>query len=326
MNSKFFLSIIIVLLLGSSASNLYLFNMIRTEKASSKNNSESHSDRITMLENQITLIAKNISDIAGQNSKFAKDLKDIADRPVVKPPTQDDILTDAVAKVAPSVVSIVVSKDVPLLEVVYQNPFGDDPFFRDFGYRVPVYRQKGTEKRKVGAGTGFVITENGYIITNKHVVSDINASYTALLSNGDQKEARVVYRDNVHDLAILKITASKLKPAKFGDSSGLKLGQSVVAIGNALGEYSNSVSTGIISGLHRNISASTASGESEQLKDVIQTDTAINPGNSGGPLINTEGEVIGINVATVIGGNDISFAMPVNILKPIILRVLGTGI
>lgn len=236
---------------------------------------------------------------------------------IKKQKSQDELLTDAVAKITPDVVSIVVSKDVPKLEVVYVNPFGDDPFFNDVDVRVPRYIQKGTEEKRIGAGTGFLISENGYIATNRHVVSDKEAKYTVLLSDGTQKEAAIIYIDDKIDFAIIKVEGTKFTHVVLGDSDSLKLGQTVFAVGNALGEYNNSVSTGIISGLNRDIRASGSSG-TESLKGVIQTDAAINPGNSGGPLVTLDGEVIGVNVATVIGSSNISFSIPVNSIKDII--------
>ena len=242
-------------------------------------------------------------------------------REVVKQKSQEELLTAAVAKVAPAVVSIVVSKDVPKLEVVYVNPFGNDPFFEDFGVRVPMYRQRGTQKQKVGAGTGFLISSNGYVLTNRHVVEDQAATYTVLLSNGAQKLAQVSYVDQKLDVAIIKIDGSGYNTVSLGDSSALKLGQSVFAVGNALGEYNNSVSVGIVSGLNRDIEAS-GGGFTEKLSGVIQTDAAINPGNSGGHLVNLQGEAIGVNVATVMGSQSIGFSIPINNAKSIITSVV----
>ena len=249
-------------------------------------------------------------------------LKELINREQVIKKSQDELLTAAVAKATPAVVSIVVSKDVPKLEVVYVNPFGEDPFFKDFGFRVPVYRQKGVERQKVGAGTGFLATKDGYIITNKHVVEDAEAQYTVLLSDGRQENAVVIYRDPAQDIAVIKIPGSGYKTISLGDSDSLKLGQTVVAIGNALGEYSNSVSVGIVSGLNRKITASSGSG-TEELSGVIQTDAAINPGNSGGPLLDLNGNVVGVNVATVIGSSNISFSIPIDSVMESIKRIIS---
>ena len=232
--------------------------------------------------------------------------------------SQDDLLTRAVAKVTPSVVSVAISKDVPQLEVVYENPYANDPLLKDLGITVPVYRQKGTEKQKVGGGTGFIVTSDGYIVTNRHVVADDSASYTVLLSTGKVQTARVIYKDEKQDIAIIKIDARGLPAVTLGSSGSLKLGQSVIAIGNVLAEYDNSVSVGIISGLNRTIQASDSNGAVEQLTGVIQTDAAINPGNSGGPLLDLSGRVVGVNVATVEGASSIGFSVPVDMVKSIV--------
>ena len=282
-------------------------------------------EKIGLLALQVASLQTAVQKLSGENVQTALSLKELQNRKEAIAKSQDELLTGAVANITPSVVSIVVSKDVPKLEVEYMNPFGDDPFFRNFNYQVPVYRQKGTVNQKVGAGTGFIVSPDGYILTNRHVVSDQSATYTALLADGTQKNGRVVFRDSERDLAIVKIEggpprlgeAGPFKSASLGNSGSLKLGQTVVAVGNALGEYNNSVSVGIISGLNRTIEA--GSGQSrETLSGVIQTDAAINPGNSGGPLITTTGEVIGVNVATVIGSSNISFSIPINTAKGLI--------
>lgn len=279
------------------------------------------------LEQRVLTLEKNISDLKKQIADLTESLKQArAEKVVGSGKTQDQLLTAAVAKVSPSVVSVVISKNVPQLEVVYKNPFGDDPFFKDFNVRVPTYRQKGTKKEKVGAGTGFIITSDGYIATNKHVVEDEKAEYTVLLSDGSQKNAKVYYRDPVNDVAIIKIEGTKYKPVKLGNSDNIKLGQTVIAIGNALGEYNNSVSVGIISGLDRSIQASNQGGKNEQLKHVIQTDAAINPGNSGGPLIDLEGNAVGVNVATVVGSQSIGFSIPINAIRDSAGTALGKNL
>lgn len=308
------LFLLLVAVVGGAAFNEY----VKTQ-----NQEKVFDEKILILQKQIAALQDELMSITGKSNQFALSLQEVKNREQVRVRTQDEVLTDAVAQITPSVVSIVVSKDVPLLEIVYRNPFGDDPFFRDFGFRIPTYRQKGVERRQVGAGTGFIVTGNGYILTNKHVVSDQNAEYTVLLSDGTQKSAAVSYRDPTNDIAILKIAGEGYPAVHLGNSSQLKLGQTVVAIGNALGEYNNSISVGIISGLNREIEASNALGERETLTGVIQTDAAINPGNSGGPLITTDGDVVGINVATVMGSNSISFAIPIDAVKIITKRILG---
>ncbi|MCL5435469.1 MAG: trypsin-like peptidase domain-containing protein [Patescibacteria group bacterium] len=282
--------------------------------------------RIAALQKQVSQLGEEVAKLSGQPQAASLPAAEVQTREIIREKSQDDLLTAAVAKAAPAVVSIVISKDVPQLEVVYQNPFGDDPFFKDFNIQVPVYQQKGTTYQKVGAGTGFLITADGYILTNKHVVSDDSADYTALTSDGKQYAAKVVYKDASNDIAVLKIEGSGFATVGFGDSASLKLGQTVAAIGNALGEYNNSVSTGIISGLDRTISATSSDGSVETLSGVIQTDAAINPGNSGGPLLDLQGHVVGVNVATVTGSNSISFSIPINVVKPIIRSAIGQSL
>jgi serine protease Do len=162
------------------------------------------------------------------------------------------------------------------------------------------------------------------ILTNKHVVSDATASYSVMTNDGKKYEAKVLARDGVQDLAVLKIAASGLSVAPLGNSDTVRLGQTAITIGNALSEFRNTVSVGVVSGLARNVTAGSG-GFSEELEGVIQTDAAINPGNSGGPLINLKGEVIGINTAIVSGAQNIGFALPINNAKRDIDSVKTTG-
>jgi len=243
---------------------------------------------------------------------------------------EESPVVSAVEKVSPAVVSIIVTKDLPIIERYNSAPnsdffkqfFGDD--FGDF-FGTPQYRQNGTRKQEVGGGSGFIITTDGYVVTNKHVVSDEQAEYTVLTNDGKKYPAKVLARDPLTDLAVLKIDAKKLTAIELGDSSKLKAGQSVIAIGNALGEFRNTVSTGVISGLARSITAGGAGIGSEQLVGVIQTDASINPGNSGGPLLNISGQVIGINTAIAQGAQNIGFAIPINEVKNSIESVKKTG-
>lgn len=278
---------------------------------------------VLSLESQVATLADALQESNVISEANRNELREIANRRDVAARSQDELLTAAVAKATPAVVSIVISKNVPLLEVQYVNPFGDDPRFRDFGFRIPTYRQVGTQKQQVGAGTGFIIRSDGYLISNRHVVADTDAEYVALLSTGEQKIATVVYRDQAHDLAVLKIAGSGYPTLAFGDSSTLQLGQTVAAIGNALGEYNNSVSVGIVSGLNRTITAQDSTGSVETISGIIQTDAAINPGNSGGPLIGLFGTAIGVNVAVERGANSIGFAIPINDVKGVVARALS---
>jgi S1-C subfamily serine protease len=247
--------------------------------------------------------------------------------------THEERIISSVEKASPAVVSIIVSKDLPVFEEYYYNPFGNDSFF---DIKIPQWKQVGTEKQEIGGGTGFIVSKDGMILTNKHVVLDEEAEYTVFTNDGKRFKAIVLARDPIQDLAILKIETEKLiddngdleqisfPVIELGDSDSLRPGQTIIAIGNALGEFKNTVSVGVVSGLGRTI---TASGGSfvETIEDVIQTDAAINRGNSGGPLLDLNGRVIGINTATVLDAQNIGFAIPVNKAKRAINQVATTG-
>lgn len=239
--------------------------------------------------------------------------------------SQEQAIIDAVRKYSPAVVSIVISKDVPIIEEYFYNPFGEDsPFL----FEIPGYRQKGTEKQEIGGGTGFIVSDDGLILTNKHVVLDGQAEYTVFTNEGEKYPAKVLAKDPVQDLAIIKIDTIDSNPfpvVKLGESDNLQIGQTVIAIGNALGEFRNTVSVGVISGLGRTVSAYGDGGFSETLEDIIQTDAAINRGNSGGPLLNLKGEVIGINTAIAETAQNIGFALPINIAKRDIKQIRESG-
>lgn len=234
-------------------------------------------------------------------------------------------VVSVVEKSMPAVVSIIVSKDVPVYEQFYRDNRGGGDIFDYFFRGGPQYRQKGTEKREIGGGTGFLITDDGYIVTNKHVVADEDADYTVFLNNDKKYEAKILARDPLSDLAVLKIEGNDFPFIKLGDSDNLKVGQTVIAIGNSLGEFRNTVSRGVISGMARSITAGGLSAPAEQLVGLIQTDASINPGNSGGPLINLEGQVIGINTAMAQGAENIGFTIPINDVKKTIETVKTEG-
>jgi len=237
---------------------------------------------------------------------------------------EDSAVIDVVEKVSPTVVSIIISKNVPNIRGNFNFPDGFfDPFSQDpfgFGNQDPQTEQ-GTQKQTIGGGSGFFITSDGYILTNRHVVEDQQADYTVMTSDGKEYVAKVLARDPVRDVAVIKIEGNNFPVAILGDSDMIKIGQTAVAIGNSLGEFSNSVSRGIVSGLKRNLSAGSGLGDTERLTDIIQTDAAINPGNSGGPLLDIEGNVIGINVAVAQGAQNVGFALPVNQAKRIIEQI-----
>lgn len=213
-----------------------------------------------------------------------------------------------VKKVLPAVISITVSKMMP----VFETPFGPSPFGFDGFFMVP----KGKRKIQVGGGSGFVVDPSGIILTNRHVVSDTQSEYMVVLNEEKKYPAEVLVRDPINDVAILKIKEKNLPVIELGDSSKLELGQTVIAIGNALGNFLNTVSVGVVSGLFREITAGDATTQSfTKLRGLIQTDAAINPGNSGGPLIDLEGKVIGVNTAMVFMAENIGFALPINNAK-----------
>ena len=214
---------------------------------------------------------------------------------------EGEVVADVATRVSPSVVSIVTESTA------------DQSFF-------------GTRSVQSSAGTGLIISKDGYILTNRHVIPDSTTTVEVVLSDGTSyKNVSVVGRDPVNDLAFLKIDgASKLTPVELGDSGSIAVGQKVVAIGNALGQYQNTVTSGIISGLGRPLTATDGSS-SENLENLLQTDAAINPGNSGGPLVNLEGKVIGINTAVAADAQGIGFAIPINDAKGLIKGVLNTG-
>ncbi|CAK7018666.1 trypsin-like peptidase domain-containing protein [uncultured Tissierella sp.] len=174
-----------------------------------------------------------------------------------------------------------------------------------------------------GVGSGVIIDSNGYILTNSHVVADGNAKeVNVLFENGDKKSGTVLWNDSTLDLAIVKVEATGLPVATLGDSDKLEVGEIAVAIGNPLGlEFQRSVTSGIISGLHRSIQVST----NNVIEDLIQTDASINPGNSGGPLLNSKGEVIGINTAKIKTAEGLGFSIPINEAKAIVEEVVKNG-
>ena len=177
------------------------------------------------------------------------------------------------------------------------------------------------------AGTGIIVTEDGYILTNKHVINGAN-KVTVVLDDGTTYEnVKVVATDPLNDVAYLKIDdVSGLTAAKLGDSKTISVGQQVIAIGNALGQYQNTVTSGIISGIGRSVTASDDTGyNTETLTDMIQTDAAINSGNSGGPLVNAAGEVIGINTATSTSAENMGFAIPISSAKGMLSQLIETG-
>ena len=179
-----------------------------------------------------------------------------------------------------------------------------------------------------GAGTGIVISEDGYILTNKHVISEARSVQVVMSDGTRHSDVTVVGSDPLNDIAFLKIkNVSDLKVATLGDSGAMRVGQDVIAIGNSLGQYQNTVTSGIVSGLGRPVTAASSELNSrvESLTDLLQTDAAINPGNSGGPLINSAGQVVGINTAIAADAQGIGFAIPINAAKGMIRGLIANG-
>ncbi len=224
-------------------------------------------------------------------------------------------ITEAIKKVMPAVVSVVISKHLDDLEKELASE--SLPFFPfEEPLKIPEENIDAQGMVRIGGGSGFIVREDGLILTNKHVVSATDVEYTVVTNDGEKYKAEILARDPINDVAILKIKANNLPTIELGDSSELELGQTVIAFGNALGLFKNTVSSGIISGLSRYISAK-ADPEApiQELRGLIQTDAAINPGNSGGPLVDINGRAIGINAAIVFGAQNIGFAIPIDAAK-----------
>lgn len=209
--------------------------------------------------------------------------------------SEESAVTTAVAKAAPAVVSIVAKA-------------------------ATLDRFSGPTTIEEGIGTGFIIDKNGTILTNSHVVEDSSIQYTVLTKDKKSLAVKKIDKDPLNDLAILTVDGGGDLPSlPLGDSDSLKVGQTVIAIGNALGRFDNTVTVGVVSGIGRGITASGVAGSPpETIDNVLQTDAALNPGNSGGPLLDLGGNVIGVNFATTSGAENIGFVIPINTAKPII--------
>lgn len=268
----------------------------------------------------LLLIAYSSNLINVKSGSFFSKSKQTAPKNIEKQTISEEesAVIQAIDTAIPSVVTIGISKTTTT-----RNLFEIDPFspFSPFN-RIP----QENKKIEQNIGSGFIISEDGLIVTNKHVVSDTDAKYQVLTNDDKKYDVAKIYRDPLNDLAIIKIDTKGLQPLNLGDSSSIKLGQFVIAIGTPLGEFKNTVTQGIISGLGRGITAGSPFEQYvERLDNVIQTDAAISPGNSGGPLINLKGSAIGLNTAISQEGQNIGFAIPINVVKALIKNFNDAG-
>lgn len=248
-----------------------------------------------------------------QNLKIKSPQKALSEN--VRIITEESVVIDVVKNAGSSVVTIAAESSQGSL-------FDDNSFF--------FFDTPGRNTEPQNIGSGFVVSNDGFIVTNKHVVSQTGTTYTVVTHDNKRFKVERIYRDPQNDIAIIKVNptqnGSSLNPLPLGDSSKLQVGQLVIAIGTPLGEFNNSVTTGVVSGLGRGIVAGSAyEGSAEELDDVIQTDAAINPGNSGGPLLNSGGQVIGVNTAVSQSGQNIGFALPINSVKDSLKNFNETG-
>lgn len=229
--------------------------------------------------------------------------------------TEESVVINVAEAVSPSVVTVSVTQQRQALEPFFMDPFGA------FNFRAPGRSQ--TVKQDIGSG--FVV-DGDLVVTNKHVVDDTSAKFRVITKDDKEHDVTKIYRDPTNDIAILKVDGLEAPAVKLGDSDQLKVGQFVIAIGTALGQFRHTVTTGVISGLGRGIQAGDSFGNvAESLDNVIQTDAAINPGNSGGPLLNSAGQAIGVNVAVAQDGQNIGFALPINVVKKVLDSFQKTG-
>lgn len=234
---------------------------------------------------------------------------------------EDESATIAVVeRVTPAVVSVLIEKTRGELAR------DDYSFFDPYAFpREPLTQKEADELVEIGGGSGFFVTTDGYIVTNRHVVSDDSAIFTVVTNDGAELPAQLVATDPFLDIAILKVEGEQFPVAQLGSSTEIRIGQTVIAIGNTLSEFRNTVTKGVISGINRRVVAGDSFGESDVIERAIQTDAAINPGNSGGPLINLLGDVIGVNTAVSFQGESVGFAIPIDDVKSIVedIRIFG---
>lgn len=249
--------------------------------------------------------------------------------PVTNRSLDEEQTIEVVKRTSPAVVAINITKEINPRARTPQAAFPDffdDPFSQFFRMQ-PVPQATSTEKQQVvvGAGSGFFVSQDGYLVTNKHVVSDPNATYTVITQDQKKYPAKVLALDPTLDLAVVKVEGINFPFLQLGNSDDLIVGQSVIAIGNALAEFQNTVTKGVVSGLNRRLEAGGSGIGTEVIEQAIQTDAAINFGNSGGPLLNLHGEVIGINTAISQNGQSLGFALPSSVVKHALESVRKNG-
>ncbi|MFH1089589.1 MAG: trypsin-like peptidase domain-containing protein [Candidatus Uhrbacteria bacterium] len=247
-------------------------------------------------------------------------VSDQVDKNIIQMIEEESSAISVVDRVTPAVVSIVIKKKAKDVQTNSMNLFF-------FGQEAPVEPKIEDPDKlvEVGAGTGFFVTSDGYVVTNRHVVEEEDAFFTVVTLDDKEYEAKVVDIDPFFDIAILKIEGANFPTVVFGDADNLEVGQTVIAIGNALSQYQNTVTKGVISGVNRRLETYDNLSGGEVIEGAIQTDAAINLGNSGGPLINLLGEVIGMNTAVSSDGQGLGFAIPVNEIKQAIESVKKDG-
>lgn len=272
-------------------------------------------------------LADRVWSLPGLDKIFTSNSQGITQKINQRILTEESVVTEVAERVSPAVVTVSAIQERQTMSPFFLDPFG---FFQ-------VPRTGEVEKQQIDIGSGFIVDKAGLVVTNKHVVSaGTPDKFKVVLKDGSEHQVEKIWRDPSNDLAILKITlkasdasgsgTAELSAIEMGDSDSLKVGNFVIAIGTALGEFRHTVTTGVVSGLGRGITAGDGfSGFSEQLDNVIQTDAAINPGNSGGPLLNSVGQVIGVNVAVSQSANNIGFALPINVVKDSLKTFNETG-
>ncbi|MBM5790068.1 trypsin-like serine protease [Candidatus Parcubacteria bacterium] len=247
--------------------------------------------------------------------------KEQVDKKIVELIEEESATIAVVERVTPAVVSIVVKKErgkvTSRAQRVLLSPF--------FVQQAPSLSEAEAKQLvEISSGSGFFVSEDGYVLTNRHVVDEQEAQFFVVTNDGEEHPAELIDIDPFQDIAVLRVTGTGFPYAPLGDSDGIKIGQTVIAIGNTLSEFRNTVTKGVISGRNRRVTAGSAM-TTDVIEQAIQTDAAINPGNSGGPLINLRGDVIGINTAVSVQGEAVAFAIPVNQAKRAIEDVREYG-